>query len=227
MTCGATADLLELVFIIKKIVLSITDKKNYMSFLNLKTNKQCRPRQYKSLAWQPSKKGNPTQNSISEKRNNHYRRDVSCEGLEREQVGTKRGIQHNSHSSLMSPPMGMKPEWSVYVTMWTPLFDSSKLSPKMIFKGKYSYIISMCVCVCVSVSICTCAGSARCLCLLYAWSSCSDRWPLEGAWSSCQRDALWTGSTKQRSAGTADSHSQEFDWRTKSSSQHSLTSTKA
>ena len=149
MTCGPTADLLELVFIIKKIVLSITDKKNYVSFLNLKTNKQCRPRQYKSLARQPSKKGNPTQNSISEKRNNHYRRDVSCEGLEREQVGTKRGIQHNSHSSLMSPPMGMKPEWSVYVTMWTPLFDSSKLSPKMIFKGKYSYIISMCVCVCV------------------------------------------------------------------------------
>lgn len=49
----------------------------------------------------------------------------------------------------------------------------------------------------VSVPARTCVGFAHCLCLLYAWSSCNGRWPLEGAQSSCQTDALWISSTQQ------------------------------
>lgn len=49
----------------------------------------------------------------------------------------------------------------------------------------------------VSVPVRTCVDFAHCLCLLYAWSSCNGQWPLEGAQSSCQTDALWISSTQQ------------------------------
>lgn len=111
-------------------------------------------------------------------------------------MGQKGRRQHHSDAAAMGMEPGQILVVTKWVSMWKYFFYNSNLFLQNYTIGKKTSLHHFCVF--ESVSICTCVDFAHCLCLLYAWSSCNDQWPLEGAWSSCQTDVLWMDNTRKQ-----------------------------